>query len=249
MPETMETKSDPALQLAVQLAGLASDTRCVDVIVLDVRARSPVTRFFVIATGTSARQIRTVADELTDLGKKANYPAWRTSGYEAARWILIDFVDVVAHIFDEQSRNFYDLELLWGDCPKIDWRMMLGRPVGATTVDSTSEIFTDDVESEEYPQTNQTEAALTDMQGLIDEAVVSGGGVEEFIEEEVIIVDVPAQKRSAKKPRPRVAPTGAKKTPVKTKRKTAAPKSKAIKARSGRNKKSPAAKKKGKNLS
>lgn len=202
-----------------------------------------MTRFFVIATGTSARQIRTVADELSDLGKKANYPAWRTSGYEAARWILIDFVDVVGHIFDEQSRNFYDLELLWGDCPKIDWRMMLGRPAGATTVAAAAAIFTQEVESEEYPQTDQTQAALTDMQGLIDQAVVSGG-VEEFIEEEVIIVDVPARKPSVKKPHPRVAKARRKKAPAKTKRKLAVPKSKSTKTRSGGRKKSPAAKKK-----
>lgn len=117
-----ETIQDPALSAAISLARLAAETRCGNVVLLDVRQRSPVTKFFLIATGTSARQMRTVADELCQAGESLGFKPWRTSGYESAKWILVDFVDVVLHVFDEASRQYYDLELLWGDCPKIQWR-------------------------------------------------------------------------------------------------------------------------------
>ncbi len=107
--------------LAAMLARRASDTRCNNIIVLDLRGRSPVTEFFVLATGTSNRQIRTVCDEVSDLGRRHGYAPWRTSGYELAKWILVDFVSVVVHVFDAESRDFYDLEMLWGDCPRVDW--------------------------------------------------------------------------------------------------------------------------------
>ena len=117
-----EIIQDPALSAAISLARLAAETRCGNVVLLDVRQRSPVTKFFLIATGTSARQMRTVADELCQAGEALGFKPWRTSGYESAKWILVDFVDVVLHVFDEASRQYYDLELLWGDCPKIQWR-------------------------------------------------------------------------------------------------------------------------------
>ncbi|NNM86814.1 MAG: ribosome silencing factor [Phycisphaerales bacterium] len=114
------TEIEPQL-LAAMLARRASDTRCNNIVVLDLRGRSPVTEFFVLATGTSNRQIRTVCDEVADLGRRHGYAPWRTSGYELAKWILVDFVSVVVHVFDAESRDFYDLEMLWGDCPRVDW--------------------------------------------------------------------------------------------------------------------------------
>ncbi len=107
---------------------MASNTRGENIVLLDLRGRSPVTEFFVIATGTSPRQMRTVAEEMRELGKRMGFKAWQTSGVESARWILVDCVNVVIHIFSEESREFYDLELLWGDCPRIDWRKELGLP-------------------------------------------------------------------------------------------------------------------------
>ena len=124
-------KPEPELQLAIELARLADQTRCQNVVLLDVRQKSPVTKFFLIATGTSDRQRRTAADELVRYGKNHDFPAWRTNGYETAKWIVVDFIDVVAHIFEEASRNFYDLEMLWGDCPRVAWA--LPQPLTAAT--------------------------------------------------------------------------------------------------------------------
>ena len=126
---------DPALKFAIDLARLADQTRCHNVVLLDVREKSPVTKYFLIATGTSDRQRRTVSDELIALGKNSGFPAWRSNGYETAKWIVVDFVDVVAHIFEEVSRSFYDLEMLWGDCPRIQCqsRNASGSPLCSAT--------------------------------------------------------------------------------------------------------------------
>ncbi|HVT79073.1 MAG TPA: ribosome silencing factor [Phycisphaerae bacterium] len=122
------TQRTPAYEFALAAAAHAANTRAEEVVLLDLRGKSPVTEFFIIATGTSPRQMRTVVDELQDLGKKMGFAAWKTSGYESARWIVLDCVNVVVHVFDIDSRDFYDLELLWGDSPRIDWRKELGLP-------------------------------------------------------------------------------------------------------------------------
>jgi len=121
-------KKSAAYKFGLAAAELAYNTRCEDVVLLDLRGRSPVTEFFVLATGTSPRQMRTVVEEVRDLGKKLGFSAWQTSGLESGKWILVDCVTVVCHVFDTESRDFYDLELLWGDCPRIDWRKELGLP-------------------------------------------------------------------------------------------------------------------------
>ena len=78
-----------------------------------------------IATGTSDRQMRTVADEISEVAKKEGFQRFGLAGYDHARWILLDFVDVVVHIFDSEYRGYYDLELLWGDAKRLDWERTL----------------------------------------------------------------------------------------------------------------------------
>jgi len=106
---------------AVQAARLAADTRCEEVLVLDVRGRSPVTDYYVIATGTSDRQMRAVADEIGRAGAEQGNRPWHVAGMDAASWILLDFVDVVVHLFSKDLRHYYDLEILWGDAPRVEW--------------------------------------------------------------------------------------------------------------------------------
>jgi ribosome-associated protein len=89
--------------------------------VLDVRGLSPITDFFVIATGTSARQMRSVAEEIEEMGQPRRFKAISRSGYEGESWILTDFVDVVVHIFNQEARGYYDLDGLWGDAPRVEW--------------------------------------------------------------------------------------------------------------------------------
>jgi len=111
-----------AKEFAIAAAKIAEERHCTDIVILDLRGLSPATDYFVIATGTSERQMRTVADEVSQMGREHDIHRFGRAGYEQGRWILLDFVDVVVHLFDPEYRDFYDLELLWGDAEKIDYR-------------------------------------------------------------------------------------------------------------------------------
>jgi len=114
--------TDATLQFAIDSARLAANTRCHDVVVLDVRGISPVTDYLVLATGTSARQMRTVCDDLAEMAEERGNSALAANGLEGETWMLVDFVDVVVHVFNAEARQFYDLDSLWGDAKKIDWK-------------------------------------------------------------------------------------------------------------------------------
>ena len=117
----VSTKSKALLskKFAIEAAKLAIDSHCTNVVVLELKGKSSVTDYFVIATGTSNRQMRTVADEINEISGKFDFSLFGRAGYEQARWILLDFIDVVVHIFDKEYREFYDLELLWGDAKRL----------------------------------------------------------------------------------------------------------------------------------
>ncbi len=100
---------------------MASHTRCHGVVVLDVRGLSPVTDFFVIATGTSARQMKSVADDIMEMAAERDEHAMSSKGLESESWILVDFVDVVVHVLSQDARLFYDLDNLWGDARRVEW--------------------------------------------------------------------------------------------------------------------------------
>jgi len=116
------TKSeDNTEEFALEAAKTAEGLNCSDIIVLDLKGISPATDYFVIATGTSDRQIRTVADRISEAAGKAGLERFGRAGYEQARWVLLDFIEVVVHIFDNEYRDYYNLEMLWGDARKIDY--------------------------------------------------------------------------------------------------------------------------------
>ena len=100
---------------AFAAAKIAKERNCTDITVLDLTGKSPATDYFLIATSTSDRQARTVTDEICVQAKKAGFQRFGQAGYEQGRWILIDFVNVVVHIFDSEYRQYYNLEMLWGD--------------------------------------------------------------------------------------------------------------------------------------
>jgi ribosome-associated protein len=113
-------KNAEAKTFALAAAEVAAGRHCRDIVVLDLKGKSPATDYFVIATGTSDRQMRTVADEISEQARKQGLQRFGRAGYEQARWILLDFIDVVIHIFDNEYRDYYDLELLWGDAEKLN---------------------------------------------------------------------------------------------------------------------------------
>ena len=108
-----------AKSFALTAAEVALGRHCSDIVVLDLRGKSPATDYFVIVTGTSDRQMRTVSDEISAEAQKMGMQRFGRAGYEQGRWILLDYVDVVIHIFDSEYRDYYDLELLWGDADRL----------------------------------------------------------------------------------------------------------------------------------
>lgn len=114
-------RAESARKFAIDAARHAANTRCNNVVVLDVRGLSPVCDYFVLATGTSARQMRTVADEVAELGEKQNFAPLGASGLDSQSWMLVDFVDVLLHVFSDEAREYYDLDNLWGDAKRVDW--------------------------------------------------------------------------------------------------------------------------------
>jgi ribosome-associated protein len=122
VPADDPDRLDAARRFAVAAARLADATHCRRVVVLDVRSITPITDFFVIATGTSPRQMRSVCDEIEHMARPLGFRTLSREGYQGNRWILFDFVDVVVHLFDDESRLYYDLDSLWGDAKPLDWK-------------------------------------------------------------------------------------------------------------------------------
>jgi ribosome-associated protein len=116
--------------LAVEAARALHDQRTEEIVVLDLRGLSPVTDFFVIGSGTSERQMRAAFDAVEEAGRQAGWKRFGAAGDDSSTWMLVDFVDVVVHLFAPEYRQYYDLELLWGDAPRVAWNRDAGPPPG-----------------------------------------------------------------------------------------------------------------------
>ena len=130
------TSSDPAVtrEFAIEIARTLSDSKCSEVVLLDVRGRSQIADYIVIASGTSQRQMRSAAQDVEDLGKSRGQHPFRTTTDEGSTWIVVDFVEIVAHLFEPDQRLYYDLELLHADGKRVDWRRPEGEGPAARTV-------------------------------------------------------------------------------------------------------------------
>jgi ribosome-associated protein len=107
-----------------------SDVKAEDIKALDVRSVSSFADVFVIASGRSDRQVRAIADRIAEVLAEAGEPPLGIEGEREGRWVLIDCNDVIAHIFDPDAREHYDLERLWSDAPEIDVSAWRGEPDG-----------------------------------------------------------------------------------------------------------------------
>jgi ribosome-associated protein len=101
---------------ALELANLIRDKKGLAICIFDLRGISPITDFFVIAEGLSEVHNRTIADHLAVI-EKPNH----TEGRDPGSWVLLDFIDVIVHVFSRETRLFYGLERLWGDAPRIEF--------------------------------------------------------------------------------------------------------------------------------
>ena len=90
-----------------------------DVKILDLRNLTTIADYFIICTGDSDTQVKAIADEVDKRMRDEGVKSWHTEGYRSLNWVLIDFVDIVVHVFKKESREYYNLEKLWGDAPVI----------------------------------------------------------------------------------------------------------------------------------
>jgi ribosome-associated protein len=119
----MSKSQSPAdLEFAMEAARLLADRHCEDVRLMDVRGLSQVCDYVLIGTGTSDRQMKSVAAELEDLGQERDNRAFRSNRDEGGTWIVVDFVNLVTHLFEPNMRAYYDLETLWADARTVDWQ-------------------------------------------------------------------------------------------------------------------------------
>ncbi|HAI13672.1 MAG TPA: ribosome silencing factor [Phycisphaerales bacterium] len=105
----------------IEAAQLLEDRHCEDVVVFDVRGICQVTDYIIIATGTSDRQIKSLGSELKVLAKQHDIARMGDDVDEDSSWLVVDLVDVVAHLFEQATREHYDLEMMWDDAPQIDF--------------------------------------------------------------------------------------------------------------------------------
>lgn len=103
------------------LAAAAAETKLADqVVILDLQEQTPIADFFVIASGSSSVQIKAITEAVEEALEAAGEPPGRAEGREDGHWVLLDFGDVVVHIFGQRERQYYSLERLWGDAPVLD---------------------------------------------------------------------------------------------------------------------------------
>ena len=110
-----------SLDFAIEAARLLEDRHCTEVKLLDLRGISQVCDFILIGSGTSDRQMRSVADAVGPLGKERGASRFRTNNDPASTWIIVDFVDLVVHLFEPSRRAYYDLEDLWSDSLSVEF--------------------------------------------------------------------------------------------------------------------------------
>ena len=108
-----------AAQLARHLVDVASDKKASDVVLLNVSELTTIADYFVICSGTSERQVQGIAEAILEAGKAEARRPLGVEGASAGRWILVDFGDVIAHVFAPEEREYYKLERLWGDAPVV----------------------------------------------------------------------------------------------------------------------------------
>jgi len=114
------------LDRAQALARSADSRKAEDIVLLDLRGRASFCDSFLICSASSRRQVRAIAEGLVKDLRAAGVTPIGVEGLGASRWVLIDFGDVIAHVFDAPLRDFYDLEGLWSDAPRV--RLLLDVP-------------------------------------------------------------------------------------------------------------------------
>ncbi|CAK8725104.1 ribosome-associated protein [Candidatus Electrothrix aarhusensis] len=119
-----EHRERTSLELAEICARTALDTKAEDLLILDVHAESSFTDYFVIMSGRSSRHVQGLADAIEAELRSKRVTSTHSEGLKEGMWVLLDFGDIVTHIFYKDQREFYDLEGLWHDAPRVDLKKL-----------------------------------------------------------------------------------------------------------------------------
>ncbi len=111
-----------ALERATLCARVAEDNKGKDTVVLDMRKITPLYDYFILTSGTSRRQIHTITEEVDVAMNSVGDKRLSIQGYDASRWVVQDYGDIIMHVFDQDTREYYSMEDLWADAPRIDWK-------------------------------------------------------------------------------------------------------------------------------
>ena len=107
-------------KFAKQIAELLFSKKGYDIKILEIKKISSIADYFVICSADSDRQVKAIADDVDDKLREQGIKPIHREGYESLTWVILDYFDVMIHIFKAESRNFYNLEKLWGDAPVIE---------------------------------------------------------------------------------------------------------------------------------
>jgi ribosome-associated protein len=136
----VDSASGRSLELALAAARTAEDNRGGDVVVLDMRRITPEFDYFVIVTGNSRRQLHAISEEIDHtLEQELGDRRMGVEGYNDSRWILLDYGNVVIHLFDEETREYYALEDFWGDAVPVELPWRTDGETGASSDDDGEE--------------------------------------------------------------------------------------------------------------
>ena len=112
----------PSREVAIAAAKAAADKQAADIVILDVHELIVITDFFVICSASTKRQVKTVIEEIERAIRELGEKPIRREGEEDGGWWLLDYFDVVVHVFGDEERAYYDLERLWKDAPRLAWQ-------------------------------------------------------------------------------------------------------------------------------
>lgn len=120
MENNTSNPKSKSLEMAKLAIAALEEKKAEDIRVIDISEVSVIADYFIIAEGSNKNQIQALCDNVQEKLGRAGYPEKQVEGYGTANWILIDFVDVIVHIFDRENRLLYDLERIWRDGKQID---------------------------------------------------------------------------------------------------------------------------------
>ena len=117
MPKQKKSRSNPtgSQNDAQRISELMMEKKAIDIIIIDVRKITTLTDFFVVCTSESEPQTRAITNHINQKMKEEGVRSWHIEGYEHLNWVLVDFVNIVVHIFSKDTREYYEFERLWAD--------------------------------------------------------------------------------------------------------------------------------------